>query len=102
MLAPLFAPIRTNYFPTKRFWDIVTGYFTNQFQGRRSKSFCLYGDHDKHVKTHASDDQDDLRCETLSEGALCKEGVWQVSLLSQVFVTIIINIIAIINSEPIL
>ena len=62
----------------------------------------MYGDNDKYVKAHASDDQDDLRCETLSEGALCKEGVWQVSLLSQVFATIIINIMAIINSEPIL
>ena len=33
----------------------------------------MYGDNDKYVKAHASDDQDDLRCETLSEGALCKE-----------------------------
>ena len=62
----------------------------------------MYGDNDKYVKAHASDDEDDLRCETLSEGALCKEGVWQVSILSQVFATIIINIMAIINSEPIL
>ena len=52
----------------------------------------MYGDNDKYVKAHASDDQDYLRCETLSEGALCKEGVWQVSFLSQVFATIVINI----------
>ena len=49
----------------------------------------MYGDNDKYIKAHASDDEGDLRCETLSEGALCKEGVWQVSLLSQVFATIV-------------
>ena len=30
------------------------------------------------------------RCETLPESALCKEGLWEVSLLSQVIIIIII------------
>ena len=67
------------------------------FGGEETNHFA-YGDNDKYVKAQASDDEGALRCETLSEGALCKEGMWQVSLLSQVFATII----AIINSEPIL
>ena len=36
------------------------------------------------------------RCETLPESALCKEGLWEVSLLSQVIIIItIINIVII-------
>ena len=101
----MFAPFRTKYFPTKKFSDIPFLHIPEiKFGGEKQIILPMYGDNDKYVKAHASDDEDDLRCETLSEGALCKEGVWQVSLLSQVFATIIIIFIAIIkfNSEPIL